>query len=73
MDELQSFNIRARAVLRDSEYKFRDGESKPKWIVILSDNLIEESIIFTLTTSQVKNYLGSRKPHMTTDLTLILT
>ena len=58
--ELQSFNIRAGAVLLDLDYIFSgDEESTPKWIVVLSDNLVNENIIFTLTTSQVKTYTDS--------------
>jgi hypothetical protein len=60
MDELQSFNIRAGAVLLDLDYIFPGDEvGAPKWIVVLSNNLINENIIFTLTTSQVKTYTGS--------------
>jgi len=64
IDEFKAFNIRARAVLIDYKYKFPDGVCKPKWIILLSDNLPEENIIFTLTTSQVGTYTGSFKDYL---------
>ena len=58
--ELQSFNVRAGAVLLDLDYIFTgDDVASPKWIVVLSDNLWNENIFFTLTTSQVKTYTDS--------------
>ena len=63
--ELQSYNIRARAVLLDLEFVFPgDEECTPKWIIVLSDNLIEGDIIFTLTTSQAGTYSGSFRHHI---------
>ena len=51
--------IEAGAVFRDSNFIFSDGESKPKWFVVLSDKIIDNSYIYCLTTSQVDTYLGS--------------
>lgn len=51
--------IEAGAVFRDAKYLFPDGESKPKWFVVLSEKVIENSYIYCLTTSQVDTYLGS--------------
>jgi hypothetical protein len=51
--------IKAGAVFRDEKYLFTDGGSKPKWFVVLSDKIIENSYIYCLTTSQVDTYLGS--------------
>ena len=51
--------IKAGAVFRDAKYLFSDGESKPKWFVVLSEKIIENSYIYCLTTSQVGTYFGS--------------
>jgi len=63
--ELLYYNIRARSVLLDLDFMFPgDEESSSKWIIVLSDNLIEGDIIFTLTTSQTGTYSGSFRHHI---------
>ena len=64
-DELRLYNIQARSVLLDLDFTFPgDDNTTPKWIIILSDNLIEGEIIFTLTTSQTNTYSGSFRQHI---------
>lgn len=64
-DELTRYKIQAKAVLLDLDFIFPgDNNSTPKWIIILSDNLIEGEIIFTLTTSQINTYTGSFRQHI---------
>jgi|GEM_PF-2453014 hypothetical protein len=64
--ELHTFKVRAKAVLLDLDFIFPgDDEVTPKWIIVLSDNLIEGNIIFTLTTSQTGTYSGSFRHHIT--------
>jgi len=64
LKELQSLNIRAGAVLLDLDFAFQDGKTSPKWVIVLSDNLLGDNIIFTLTTSQVNTYSGSLRRHI---------
>jgi len=51
--------IEAGRVLIDKKFKFLDGEIAEKWLLILSDNLIEDSHVYCLTTSKVKTYQRS--------------
>jgi hypothetical protein len=51
--------INAGRVLIDKCFIFPDGNVKPKHILILSDNIVEESYIYCLTTSQTGTYRGS--------------
>ena len=63
--ELQTNNLRAGAVLLYLDFVFPGDEvSSPKWIIILSDNLLEEEIFFVLTTSQIGTYSGSRRSYI---------
>jgi len=64
LNELRSFGIQAGAVFLDLDFVFIDGGRKPKWIIILSDNLANDGIIFTLTTSQVASYSGSFRDYI---------
>jgi hypothetical protein len=52
-------HIEAGAVFRDECFKFADGETKPKWFVILSSKLCEENYVYCLTTSQTGTYRSS--------------
>jgi hypothetical protein len=64
-EELRSYNIRERAVLLDLDFSFPGDKCiTPKWIIILSDNLIEGEIIFTLTTSQAETYSACFRQHL---------
>jgi len=45
-------------VIHDRNFVFHDGEIKSKYFIILS-NLIEDSYIYTLTTSQLDTYKAS--------------
>ena len=57
---IKQYNVSAGAVLRDKEFCFEGDEKvSPKWLIILSNKLIEKDLIFTLTTSQIDTYTGS--------------
>ena len=45
-------------VVHDRNFVFHDGEIKSKYFIILS-NLIEDSYVYTLTTSQLDTYKAS--------------
>jgi len=62
--ELKSVGIKARAVFLDKGYVFIDGRRKAKWIIILSDNVTDDGIVFTLTTSQVATYTDSFRDYI---------
>jgi len=48
--------IEAGRVLLDKNFKFKDSFVKPKWILVLSNKIINRSYIYCITTSQNKTY-----------------
>lgn len=59
--------IEAGRVLIDKNFEFPDGEYGKKWLLILSDKLIENSYIYCLTTSQHNTYQRSYSDYIVTN------
>lgn len=56
--------LRCGTVLYDSRFHFPDGLYKPKWIVLLTGLLDDQSYVYCLTTTQLQTYRGSYSAHL---------
>lgn len=55
--------LQCGTVLYDAQFQFPDGSSKPKWIVLLTGLLDDQSYVYCLTTTQLQTYRGSYSTH----------
>jgi len=63
--------LQCGTVLFDARFQFPDGSTKPKWIVLLSGLLEDQSYAYCLTTTQLQTYEGNYSTHLVcTDPTL---
>jgi len=56
--------LQCGTVLYDSQFRFPDGTTKPKWIVLLTGLLENSSYVYCLTTTQLQTYKGSYSTHL---------